>query len=309
MTLAENKADIPIIEMNDLSQNSTALFDLDQACRNWGFFQVTGHNIEPQLTLSVLEAARQFFALPPSQKNLLLRTQSNPWGFYDQELTKNKRDWKEIFDFGPNSSLASRQEKSQWPESLPNFKKTMYSLYQAFHEIALEILSAISLNLGLEASQLLEEFGSDHTSFQRINYYPVCTDTTNHLGISSHTDAGALTILLDDRNTGLEVFQNNRWYSIIPKPGTLLVNIGDILQVWSNDKYLAPVHRVQTNNLQERYSMPFFLNPSYATNYAPINGQPKYKTINWGEFRARRSDGDYSDQGKEVQISDYRIER
>jgi len=88
----------------------------------------------------------------------------------------------------------------------------------------------------------------------------------------------------------------------------LLVNIGDILQVWSNDKYLAPVHRVQTNNLQERYSMPFFLNPSYGTNYAPVDGQPKYKTINWGEFRARRSEGDYSDQGKEVQISDYRIE-
>jgi hypothetical protein len=54
--------------------------------------------------------------------------------------------------------------------------------------------------------------------------------------------------------------------------------------------------------------MPFFLNPSYGTNYAPVDGQPKYKTINWGEFRARRSEGDYSDQGKEVQISDYRIE-
>ena len=94
-------------------------------------------------------------------------------------------------------------------------------------------------------------------------------------------------------------------------PGALIINIGDVIQVWSNDRYRAPLHRVLANTTQSRYSAPFFLNPGYDTVYAPLAGaldgaRPRYRPINWGEFRAGRAAGDYADLGEEIQISDFR---
>ena len=84
------------------------------------------------------------------------------------------------------------------------------------------------------------------------------------------------------------------------------------MQVWSNDRYIAPVHRVKAQRTAERYSAPFFYNPSYQCNYEPVSGTVSedtpalYRSINWGEFRLVRFAGDFADVGAEVQISDYR---
>lgn len=101
--------------------------------------------------------------------------------------------------------------------------------------------------------------------------------------------------------------------TVEPRPDTLVINIGDIVQVRSNDKYIAPVHRVLASESKQRYSFPFFLNPTHTENYEPLNSTisavtpVKYRAINWGEFRNRRAAGDYADLGEEVQISHYRI--
>ena len=79
------------------------------------------------------------------------------------------------------------------------------------------------------------------------------------------------------------------------------------MQVWSNDIYRAPLHRVLANPDSARISIPYFLNPSYRYNYGPLTGEPRYRQINWGEFRAQRSAGDYADLGTEIQISDFAI--
>ena len=100
-----------------------------------------------------------------------------------------------------------------------------------------------------------------------------------------------------------------RWLPANAVEGAIVVNTGDIMQVWSNDRYPAPVHRVLANAEHRRYSAAFFYNPSYATDYAPLATEtPRYCAINWGEFRAGRAAGDYADYGTEVQISDYRTE-
>jgi len=94
-----------------------------------------------------------------------------------------------------------------------------------------------------------------------------------------------------------------------------VVNIGDIVQVWSNDRYRAALHRVLANADAERFSAPFFLNPAYGACYAPLpttvdaRHPPAYRSINWGEFRALRAAGDYADCGEEIQISHYRTDR
>jgi isopenicillin N synthase-like dioxygenase len=108
----------------------------------------------------------------------------------------------------------------------------------------------------------------------------------------------------------LQVFKDGSWYDVEPIAGAFVVNIGDMVQVWSNDKYRAALHRVQAMSSIDRYSFPFFYNSAYGAVVEPLECAKTpilYQGINWGEFRRKRADGDYANVGKEVQISDYRV--
>ena len=311
-TIRSVAGDIPVIDINDLS-DPFALRQIDRACREWGFFQVTGHGIGTAETATLLRWARTFFAQPVEAKRAIERTSGNPWGFYDRELTKNTRDWKEVFDFGPPDGSELRP---QWPAGMPEFATAVQRHYADCELIAHQILAAISSNLGMPADFLGDFFRPAHTSFLRINHYPVApaAGASGAFGVNHHTDAGALTLLLQDDQPGLEVFRDGLWHLVEPRRDALVVNIGDIVQVWSNDRYHAALHRVATSGDHARYSVPFFFNPSYATHYQPLpttvgSRRPaRYRPIGWREFRALRAAGDYEDRGHEVQISDYRIE-
>jgi isopenicillin N synthase-like dioxygenase len=116
-----------------------------------------------------------------------------------------------------------------------------------------------------------------------------------------------------DRQPGLEVFRRGRWSLIEPIAGALVVNVGDIVQVWSNDRYEAPLHRVVASADAERFSAAFFFCPSYAADYAPLpstvdaENPAHYRDINWGNFYSLRTMGDYADHGEEIQISHFRV--
>ncbi len=321
--------DIPIIDFDGLDRASTRQA-LERACREWGFFHLTGHTIDRLLIQRMHAAMRSFFALPLAQKRTVERTAHNPWGFYDRELTKNVRDWKEIFDVGPDITTEGLQgAQAQWPDEtglsqLQGFRSTLQAFAAACEGVALRLLQAVSENLGMPGQYLDSCFDAAHTSFLRLNHYPPCAQpaaadapsipANGHLGISRHTDSGALTVLLQDMQPGLQVLHGARWHLIQPRADALVINIGDIVQVWSNDRYRAPLHRVLANRSVPRYSAPYFYNPSYATVYEPLAGvcdaahPPLYRPISWGAFRAARAAGDYADQGEEVQISHYRIQ-
>ncbi len=129
------------------------------------------------------------------------------------------------------------------------------------------------------------------------------------MALHHHTDAGALTILLQDEVGGLQVSANNAWFDVQPVAGALVINVGDMMQIWSNDRYRAALHRVRPITDRPRYSIQFFFNPAYETDCAPlpavVGDGPKYRTVNWGAFRQARTDGDYADYGKEIQIEDF----
>jgi isopenicillin N synthase-like dioxygenase len=301
---------VPVIDIRQLKNRET-LATLDRACRDWGFFQVTNHGIAEAAITNLSDAMRSFFAQPGALKRAISRTRENPWGFFDRELTKNVRDWKEVYDFGPADGNAVQP---QWPRGIPRFRYAIQSYFRACELLSYRLLAAVSSNLGMSPGFLSRGFGPSHSSFLRLNYYPVCpTPGDGHLGVNHHTDAGALTLLLQDDEPGLEVFRNNKWHLIEPRRDALVINLGDIVQVWSNDYYCAALHRVVTNFRNPRYSAPFFFNPEYRTGYAPVptttpDARPaRYKEINWGEFRARRHAGDYADYGEEVQIDHYKI--
>jgi isopenicillin N synthase-like dioxygenase len=314
-----NDLHVPVFDVSRLDAPAT-LGALDRACREWGFFQVTGHGIDARLLRALLAAAHRFFALPAAEKQRIARTVDNPWGFFDRELTKNTRDWKQIFDFGPPDGA---RQQPQWPAGMPGFEAAVRGYCTACERLAGRLVDAIGVNLGMPAGRLAEAFGARHTSFVRLNYYPPCpaparpegvsTPEQGFLGVNHHTDAGALTILLQDEQPGLEVFRDGRWHLVEPRADALVVNIGDVVQVWSNDRYPAALHRVLANTRQPRYSAPFFYCPAYDTDYAPLPSTvdaahpPRYRAINWAEFRARRAAGDYADLGEEVQLTHYAL--
>ena len=249
----------------------------------------------------------------------LERTRDNAWGFFDRELTKNTRDWKEIFDCGPEED---RGLPTPCPVRPAGFRSALRAFTGSCERLAFRLLAAISVNLGMPPDHLAAGFRPWHTSFLRLNYYPVCprparpsavrTPSKGHLGVNHHTDAGALTLLLQDDQPGLEVFREGHWHLVEPRSDALVINIGDIVQVWSNDGYRAALHRVRASADRARFSAPFFFNPAYETCYEPLPTTigpatpARYRPIRWREFRTLRAAGDYADIGEEVQITHYR---
>lgn len=307
---------VPVIDINELDSPAT-LAAIDRACRDWGFFQITGHGIDRSIIDEIFAVARAFFALPYEEKRRMGRDADNPWGYYDRELTKNRQDIKEIYDFGPGDGDRLRP---RWPGGLfgRHFEPAVRAYYASCSMLAMRLLSAVAANLGMSAAYLSCAFDRAPSSFLRLNHYPrfpLASEGDEHersFGVGEHTDAGALTVLLQDEQPGLEVLRDSRWRLVEPRAGALVINIGDIVQVWSNDRYRAGLHRVVSNTAADRYSVPFFLNPSYETVYEPLPTTvtalrpANYRPISWREFRGLRAAGDYADLGEEVQISHYR---
>lgn len=320
-SLAES---VPILDIGTLQQNASGSIvdEIAQACRDWGFFQVVNHGVPTRLIDDTWRQTRRFFALPQPQKDAIMRTRENPWGYYNNELTKNRRDKKEVFDYTTDGVDPIYRSRNRWPEPDGDFRDTMRRYIGACTDLSLKLLRAFCVGLDLPADYLHKLFVDNHTGFVRLNYYPVEDplrgSQVEHqpvadLGVHHHSDAGALTVLLQDSVGGLQVHRDGQWHNIPPVDGAFVINTGDMMQVWSNDRYQAAIHRVLAMEEQDRYSIPFFFNPADATSVRPLpsvisDSEPaRYRGINWTEYRGKRTDGDYADYGTEVQISQYRI--
>lgn len=311
---------VPVVDCEQLPETATRR-QIHEACLEWGFFQVMNHGISSRVLTTLRQEMSAFFALPRAVKRRVSRTAESPWGFYDRELTKNTRDWKQVFDYGPEAKPGIR---NRWPIERPGLPEALRAFTVACEAIAFRLLGVIAANLGAAPEVLADSFRPEHSSFLRLNYYPACpaaagatrpgASAPGRFGVHHHTDSGALTLLLQDEQPGLEVLHDGCWHLIEPRPDALVVNVGDIVQVWSNDRYRAAVHRVSVSPTQPRFSAPFFFNPAYSAHYAPLPSAipygeaPHYRAICWGDFRARRAAGDYEDRGEEVQIDHYRTE-
>ncbi len=309
---------VPQIDASDLSEArelSAAFVEaVRAACAEWGCFALVGHGIPAELELRFADQCRNFFDLPRESKVRVERSAENARGFYDRELTKNRLDWKEVFDFGLRPGPDGTD---QWPEALPGFRETMVEWQGACETLAFRLLRALSQGLDQPPNRL-DRYFEQHTSFVRLNHYPICPEPApadaplvpaeGAFGVSHHTDAGALTILWQGDVAGLQVQRQGRWTLIEAEPGSLVVNLGDMFQVWSNDRFSSPLHRVIASSQRERYSAPFFFNPSADSVCRPLSTPARYRPIRWAEFRSLRSAGDYADLGEEVQIAHYRTQ-
>ena len=319
---------VPVIDIAELvaggrDPSLSSVRAIAQAAERWGFFQVVNHGIDAGQIERVWAVTRAFFAQPMADKERLLRNRENPWGYYNNELTKNQRDRKEVFDYTVDGRDPVYDSENRWPGNPPGFRDVLSDYRRVTAAVSLTLLEAMCAGLGLAPGYLNAHFTPRHTGFTRLNYYPVEDPLAGRadiehqaqadLGIHHHTDAGALTVLLQDDVGGLQVYNDGLWYDVPPVEGALVINTGDMMQVWSNDRYRAAIHRVRASHGIERYSIPFFYNPMAGTVVEPLpsvvttEAPAHYRPIDWSDFRSKRTDGDYADYGPEVQIAQYRI--
>jgi isopenicillin N synthase-like dioxygenase len=327
--------DVPVIDLGGRREEVPPPPVVDavaDAAATYEFFQVVDHGIPADEIEAIWGATRAFFDLDAPVKLALSRSRDNTRGYYDRELTKNRRDLKEVLDIAqvpypdlpddhPANALAV-DGRNQWPD-LPGFRDTVNTHLAMCDELATWLLAAFALGLGEAPDRLDACYRPVHTSFLRMNHYPledplpaddVCdVASLGDMALHHHTDAGALTVLFQDDVGGLQVEIDGEWIDVAPVPGAAVINSGDIMQVWSNDRFRAASHRVRPVVDRARYSLPYFFNPGYETEYAPLPGSiapgdtAHYRSINWGDFRQARADGDYADYGAEVQIADFRL--
>ncbi|CAI0381860.1 unnamed protein product [Linum tenue] len=180
-------------------------------------------------------------------------------------------------------------------------------------KLAFKLMEIICLSLGLPGGRLKGYF-EEQTSFLRINHYPPCPFSDLTLGCGRHKDFDFLTVLAQDDVGGLEVKRNGKWVPVKPDPTALIINVGDICQVWSNERYKSAEHRAVVNGEKERYSIALFLVPSHHVMVKPLEelvsekDPPKYLPYNWGKFYATRNRSDYKKQNVDnIQIHDFRV--
>jgi len=153
------------------------------------------------------------------------------------------------------------QGANQWPETLPSFRDTMTEYFNVMNSLGARIMEALALSLNLKPG-FFEEFCHQPLSTLRLLHYPPqpANPAPGEKGCGAHTDFGGVTVLLLDDNPGLQVWdaRSERWIEANPIPGTFVVNLGDMIARWTNDRYRSTLHRVVNSSGKERFSVPFF---------------------------------------------------
>ncbi len=313
---------VPVIDLESAEAHPNTLDGLDAACRNHGFFLLKNHGIDRQID-AMWQQSASFFHQSAEIKQRTMRTEMQPLGYYDRELTKRKRDLKEVFDF--REVKTAGRDLNQWPQHDAEFQPVMSSFFSAASEVAARTLRVVyhALDQSGDISGLPN--GSAQTSNARLNFYPLndpldagakaSVAELGDMALHHHTDPGILTLLLQDMTGGLQArTRNGDWIDIVPEENTIVVNLGDMMQVWTNDRYTAAVHRVlaPSERTAERFSTPFFYSPEKDATIAPLESlsdkPARYRAFTWREYIQGRIDDNFTDLGEEdIQIAHYKV--
>jgi isopenicillin N synthase-like dioxygenase len=300
---------IPVLDWQDYSRDPDAFAkDLGRACRDTGFFLLTGHGIAPALTDQILREADRVFDLPTPDKeklSILRNGQNRGWvakGTERLDENSGQVDRKEAFNIGldlePDDSRVVAGEPFRalnvWPD-LPGFRATTLRYFNALWGLGVDLHRAVARDLGLPEHHFCASFDAPLATL-RLLRYPPGTGAEGEIGAGAHTDYGSLTLLLTDGEPGLQVRPRGRdWMDVPHVPGAFVVNIGDCLMRWTNDTYVSTPHRVRPPRHRRR-SVAFFLDPNPDAVIAPLpgTGVPKYPAITGAAYLRARLDATYS---------------
>jgi len=274
---------IPVIDVHALvsgGDTGQTIRDIRWALTNVGFFYVRNHGIPDALIDNAFAASRSFFDLPEPEKQALHIAQSGTAlrGYiplFGENTDPGKtRDLKECFDLGPEAPGDTRPffGTNQWPATLPGLSATLMAYHDAVAKLSHALLRGVALSLDLPEAFFAEKM-RDPISVLRLIHYPPQSGAIQEdmIGIGAHSDYGNMTVLAQDDVGGLQVLnRDGAWVEAPPIPGTFVINIGDLVQILTNDLYLANLHRVVNTSGRERYSMPFFVEADADAVFAPL---------------------------------------
>ncbi len=268
-------SEIPVIDIAPLLtcvNEAETINQIQDACRRVGFFYIENHGVSPATVTRIREQAKLFFSLPKPQKDALL-VDHQMRGY----LPLDYRSFE-----GEDRAATSRQEGfwmglearetddrpldgvNQWPRAVPELQTAMEQYFVALESVSEALMRGFARALGLEEDTLLAFF-RDPTTRLKLNHYPPQENPTDehHIGVVPHADSGAFTILWQDHHGGLEVInKKGEWVGAPPIDNTFVVNLGNIMQIWSGGQFSSTQHRVINRGTNDRYSIPLFVNPN-----------------------------------------------
>lgn len=298
--------EIPIVDLAPLVDGSDPLKvakEIGNICENIGFLYVKNHGVSKVLIQEAYALSAEFFALPYEDKIKLNIVNSGETlrGYvpmYSENADpKNTKDLKECFDFGKHyDEVSPFFGPNPIPEKVERFRAVFDEYHAEMMRLARQLISAIAISLDLPADYF-EKLQRKPITIQRLSYYPSQSGeiTIGEIGTGAHTDYGFLTILSQDANGGLQVQnRDGEWVSAPPVEDTFVVNIGDLVQTLTNDRYTATVHRVINTSGNARYSIPFFIDMDFdavvevvPTCVSPSN-PAKYEPFTCGQYKYQR---------------------
>lgn len=300
---------IPVVDLGPLTGAGDAgrmAQDIRWALTHTGFMYVRNHGVSAATEDAAFAAARALFDLPQPAKDAAHIRHSGVamhgyTGLYGENADPGKtRDYKEIFDLGRESADGEVRPffgPVPWPEGAGDgIRDPLIAWHDEMLALAQRLMEGIALSLDLPRDAFTG-WMAEPVGIQRLLHYPsqARVEDDRIIGIGAHTDYGLMTLLAQDAVGGLQVLNRDKvWIDAPHIPGTLVVNVGDILQRLTNGLYLANLHRVINVSGAERYSMPFFFDFDFDTEVAPLPSlvpegeSPRYAPVICGEHKWAR---------------------
>lgn len=296
-------SEIPCIDLASVSSgkmDKSMVDAIGQACSEIGFFYIVNHGVPAALVDALQQQSAHFFA-QSFQDKMHVKLDQRMRGYlplcyrsYEGEA-KAATNHQEGFWVGhalaidPDDPIAG---PNQWPTAPPGLKQAMCAYFSALESLSELLLEGFALALDLNEGFFAPLFNRPNTRLKLNHYPPQHNPRHEHdIGVLPHADSGGFTILWQDALGGLEIqSKNGEWVGAPPIDNTFVINLGEIMQVWSNGQFSATPHRVINRGGGDRYSIPLFVNPNSAVMVEPLVGQrnPDFVPFQYGEYQRNR---------------------
>nr|QIC54082.1 anthocyanin synthase [Paeonia lactiflora] len=257
--------DLKEIDSEDIKVREKCREELKKAAMDWGVMHLVNHGISDELLERVKKAGEVFFQQPVEEKEKYANDQeTGKISGYGSKLANNasgQLEWEDYF-----FHLVFPEEKrdmSIWPKTPSDYIEATSEYAKQLRTLLTKILSILSIGLGLEEGRLEQEVGGMEELLlqMKINYYPKCPQPELALGVEAHTDVSALTFILHNMVPGLQLFYQGKWVTAKCVPNSIIMHIGDTIEILSNGKYKSILHRGLVNKEKVRISWAVFCEP------------------------------------------------